>query len=145
MTRRKRLLALSLPLLALAVVVIAIPVGRHERTRADAEQVARIRAVHAQVGDPLRQPSLAAYRADPGFLCLFYARGERYFALEECFDPQGRVIETVDRSGSAAIYGSVAYRPELAPARISIAAATALLLRHQVPAKLIAAAGFPTG
>lgn len=140
--QRGALLVSALAGLSVAATVIAIPIGRHERSKADAVQVARIRAVQAAIGPTLDPPTLKAYRVDPGFLCLLYARGERYFAYELCYDQQGRLVEAVDRSGSAAIYGSVVYDPALAPSRISIAAAVQLLRRHRVPAKVIASGGF---
>ena len=125
-----------------AAVVVAIPVGRRERSHEDAVQLARIAAVRQEVGAAIDQPSLRAYRADPGFLCLFYARGERYFALEVCYDPIGRLVETVDRRGPIAVYGSVAYRPEIAPVRVSTAEITRILRRHRVPAAVLQVAGY---
>ena len=139
--RGKRFVAL-LVVLGAALARVAIPIGRRERSHADAVQVARMRAVQAAVGTELEQPALSAYRIDPGFLCLLYARGERYFAYELCYDPLGRLVETVDRSGSVAIYGSVVYDPALAPSTIARPQAVAMLIRHRVPAKIMAGAGF---
>ena len=138
MTRKVALLAV----LALAVALVAIPVGRRERAREDAVQLARIAAVTQEVGPAIDNPTLSAYRADPGFLCLFYARGERYFALQVCYDAQGRLVETVDRRGATAVYGSVTYRPELAPLRVSTADVAGILLRHRVPETVLRVAGY---
>lgn len=131
-----------LAVLVVAVAGMAIPVGRYERTHEDAVQLARIAAVRQEVGPRIDDTSLRAYRTDPGFLCLFYARGERYFALQVCYDSQGRLVETVDRRGATAIYGSVSYRPELAPVRVSTAEVARILRQHRVPEAVLQVAGY---
>lgn len=51
---------------------------------------------------PLDQPSLDGYRKRVAFNfdCLLYRRGGDRFALELCFDQQGRLVEVIDRRGS---------------------------------------------
>lgn len=84
--------------LALAIVVLGllVPVGRWERARAARDELAGMRRTLALVG-PLASPSLSGYRILPGLDCLTYRRGSNPFALELCFDPSGRLVETVDR------------------------------------------------
>lgn len=53
-------------------------------------------ATRALVG-PLDSPTLSGYRILLDFECLVYRRGDNPYALELCIDPEGRVIETIDR------------------------------------------------
>lgn len=134
MTRWRILAIAAVTSVGLAALVV---VGRHERTHEYARQLARIEAVRRLVGDSIDSPKLNAFRADPGFLCLFYASGKRFFALELCYDPQGRLIESVDRRGVVPVYGSIAYRPELAPVTVPPGELRQVLIRHKVrPADL---------
>jgi hypothetical protein len=94
-------------LLAGAAVVVAllalIPLGRWEGRRHTDDQLAGMRRVLATIG-PFDQPELNAYRkavGNPGLDCLLYRRGSNRFALEFCFDGDGRVIEGYDRRGSS--------------------------------------------
>lgn len=84
--------------LAAAVVLLAalVAVGRWEGSRQARSQVRGMERVEALIG-PLDSPSLSGYRILPGFDCLVYRRGANPFALELCADPQGRVVETIDR------------------------------------------------
>ena len=86
---------------AVAVLVALIPLGRWEGGRHADSELRGMRRVQAAVG-PLDQPSLDAYRVNvgTGFDCLLYKRGTNRFALELCFDKQGRLIEAIDRRGA---------------------------------------------
>ncbi len=83
---------------AVAILVALIPIGRWEASRHADSELAGMRRVLAAVG-PLDQPLLDAYRVNvgTGFDCLLYKRGANRFALELCFDKQGRLIEAIDR------------------------------------------------
>ncbi len=87
---------------AIAAVLIAlIPIGRWERNRHASQELHGMREIQALVG-PIDGPSLDAYRIGVGFGfdCLLYRRRGNRFALELCFDKQGRLIEAIDRRGS---------------------------------------------
>ena len=63
---------------------------------------------------PFDQPQLDAYRrvvGNPGLDCVLYRRGSNRFALEFCFDGDGRVIEGYDRRGSSPKIGSLREHP----------------------------------
>ena len=66
--------------------------------------------VRALIG-PLDSPTLSGYRVLPGFDCLVYRRGQNPFALELCVDPQGRVVETIDRRRYERRISSLRYEP----------------------------------
>jgi hypothetical protein len=88
--------ASAIALGAIVVLGLLVPVGRWERARAAREEMAGMRQVQRLVG-PLDSASLSGYRVLPAFDCLTYRLGSNPFALELCFDPSGRLIETIDR------------------------------------------------
>src|SRR2546423_9897911 len=85
---------------AVAVLIGLVPLGRWERNRHADSELAGMRGVAALIG-PLGGPALDAYRVDVGFGmdCLLYRRGANRYALELCFDKQGRLVEAIDRRG----------------------------------------------
>jgi hypothetical protein len=89
-------------LVAFAVLVALIPIGRWERNRHANNELAGMRTVLAAIG-PFDQPALDAYRrgVGPGLNCLLYRRGSNPFALEVCYDRSGRVVEGYDRRGKS--------------------------------------------
>jgi hypothetical protein len=102
------------------VAVLAFSLlGRHERASANGDERAGIRATAARARG--RQP--AYYRLTAYADCLLYPVGADPYALELCFDPQGRAVEAIDRRarGDTRIW-SVRYDPSLAPVRSSPAA-----------------------
>ncbi len=100
---------------ALAVAGAAVLVGRWELHRDAARQNARMLTVLRTVGD-IRTRAASGYRVgDPS--CLAYPRPDNKFALQLCFDAQGRLVETVDRRGIHPIYASLTYEPSLAATR----------------------------
>lgn len=105
--------------LVAAGVVAAIFVGRWEGDRHAREQNAGMRRVLAAIG-PIGSPS--AYRAGVGFGmdCLLYRRGENPYALELCFDPQGRIVETIDRRGASPKFSSLREEPSASTIRLDV-------------------------
>jgi hypothetical protein len=90
---RRRLLAAA-AVGVLALLVVAGVVERHHR---GVDQSRAMASVAREIG-PLDAPQLDQYRyLSFDMQCLLYRRGHDPFALELCFDPQGRVIETIDR------------------------------------------------
>jgi len=121
---------------ALAVLLLLIPVGRWERNRHAHTQLAGIRRVLAAIG-PLDQPSLDAYRVGvgPGMDCLLYKRGSNPFALELCFDGAGRVIEAIDRTGSSPRISSIREDPSASNIHVDRVSALALIERMKQAAR----------
>ena len=99
-------------LIAVGVVVLAalVPVGRWEGSRNARGQVRGMERVRALIG-PLDSSTLSGYRVLPGFDCLVYRRGRNPFALELCVDPQGRVVETINRRRYERRISSLRYEP----------------------------------
>lgn len=126
---------------SVALLALAVPLGRLEGSRAAATQIDRIEAVWTAVG-PLDSPKLRAFRFDRGWACLFYLGGGRFYGYELCFDGSGRLVETADRRGKSPIFGSVAAEPELAPTRVSTATVLAVLRRHGVSEKVLRESGY---
>ena len=120
---------------AVFVVLLAlIPVGRWERARHSRIEVRGMRRVLMKVG-PLGGPTLDAYRVGlVPFDCLLYRRGSNPFALELCIDPQGRLVEAIDRvSGTPEIW-SLREDPSRSTIRIDRGEVNRLLRSLGVPA-----------
>lgn len=85
-----------------AILIALIPLGRWEARRHARSELVGIHRVLAAIG-PFDQRRLDAYRENvgPGLDCLLYRRGTNPFALEFCFDRQGRVVEGYDRRGTS--------------------------------------------
>jgi hypothetical protein len=106
--------------LALVLVLLAlIPVGRWEARRHARHELAGIRQVLAAIG-PFDQSQLDAYRqaVGPALDCLLYRRGANQFALEFCFDAEGRVVEGYDRRGSNPKIWSIREDPTKSTVRV---------------------------
>ena len=73
--------------------------------------------VRALIG-PLDSPTLSGFRVLPGLDCLVYRRGRNPFALELCVDPQGRVVETIDRRRYDRTISSLRYDPSASTLRV---------------------------
>jgi hypothetical protein len=92
---RPRRLAVAIAAGALLLAAL-VPLGRWEgerHARAEVRGMARTLALIRT----LEPPALSGYRVQPDFDCLVYRQGANPFALEVCFDAEGRVVETVDR------------------------------------------------
>lgn len=68
----------------------------------------------------LRSRALDAYRLAPWFDCLAYSARAGPYALELCFDAQGRLVETIDRRGVKPTIASLREQPSLATLRVPI-------------------------
>lgn len=100
---RRVALAVALALLLLAGLALA---GRWEAQRAAARQNAEMRDVYEAAGGAIDAESLSGYR-EAELDCLFYEAGPDPYALQLCFDEEGRLVETVDRRGGAVQYVSL--------------------------------------
>lgn len=112
MSRRPLLVAAA----AVLVAALLVGVGRWEHDRATDEQVRGIRAVLAAIGGKIDAPTLSGFRYGPPD-CLSYHDGTARFAYQLCFDRQGRVIESVDRTGVQPVYSSLQFEPTASPVR----------------------------
>jgi len=84
----------ALVLTATAVVSLALsPLGRHERADASRSQGAGI----ADVDRLARAHPLGAWRSTHWADCLLHRVGDDPYALEVCYDADGRAIEAIDR------------------------------------------------
>src|SRR5438552_2927869 len=120
---------------AVAVLIALVPLGRWERNRHADSELDGMRRVAALIG-PLGGPSLDAYRVDVGFGmdCLLYRRGANRYALELCFDKQGRLVEAIDRRGSGdPTISSLREDPSASTVRYDRALVDTLLARLGAP------------
>jgi hypothetical protein len=117
--RVRRHSVLVVPLVALALLGVAVLVGRWEMRRHAADENTRMAVVYrAATARGLRSGSLDAYRLAPAFDCLVYSAPAGPYALELCFDPQGRLVETIDRRGARPSIASLREQPSLATLRV---------------------------
>ncbi len=108
-------------ILAIAAVVlaaVAIVYGRAEGAGAVKTEQRALLAARAAVGDRLMHPDEAIYDPGGALECLTYPVNGNLFALELCFDAQGRLVEAVDRRSVERI-SSFRWGPQHAPFRIS--------------------------
>lgn len=121
--------------LAIVLLVALIPIGRWERNRHARHELAGIRSVLTEIG-PFDQRSPDAYRVgvSPGMDCLLYKRGTNPFALEFCFDGEGRVIEAIDRRGDSPRIWSVREDPSASSILVDRARLVALIEQLKQPA-----------
>jgi hypothetical protein len=109
--------ALRLAAVSAVVLLLLIPTGRWQSNRAIAAEQTKIEAIRALAG-PLDGPRLDSYRFGR-MDCLLYRYQANAFALELCFDGEGRLIEAIDRRnflGDPRV-GTVRYAPNKAPVR----------------------------
>lgn len=124
--------SLRLALLVAVVLAALVGIGRWEGSRAAAAQVRGMERVRALIG-PLDSPSLSGYRVQPGFDCLVYRRGSNPYALELCVDPQGRVVETIDRRRFHRVISDLHYDPSASTLRVDRAEVDRLLRKMGAP------------
>ncbi len=129
MTRRRLMLLVA----AVAAIVALVAIGHWERARHARQEILGMRGVLRAVG-PLDQPSLSAYRVGlVRFDCLLYRRGRSPFALELCFDPQGRLVEAIDRRGPTPRFWSLREDPARSTIQVDRREVNRLLLKMGVP------------
>jgi hypothetical protein len=112
------------------LVAVSVVVGRWEARRHAAEENRGIARVRAAVG-PLESRSLSAYRRAPIFDCLLYRRGAHPYALELCFDRDGRIVEAIDRTGREPRIWSLREDPSRATLREDPRAVESLIERME--------------
>jgi hypothetical protein len=113
----RRALAIGVAALAvLGVLALLVAVGRWEERRAAREQIAGMRTVLTAIGGDIVSPSLSGYRYGPPD-CLAYHDKVMLLALQLCFDPEGRVVQAVDRRPDQPRYYSLEYKPSLSTIR----------------------------
>jgi hypothetical protein len=126
-------------LLAAAGVVAAafalVGIGRWERSHRADDQNRGIRQLVDEIG-PLATSRPDLFRFLPQFQCLLYPRDADRFTLEICADPDGRVLEAIDRRGHTRIW-SLRDDPSRASVRIDRAAFDRWLVRLGLPPRYV--------
>lgn len=115
-------------LIGLAVLLVSLAalaaIGRWERSRNAKRENDEMAAVYRRAtSGGLISRRLNGYRLDQTFDCLVYApRADPAAAtgLELCFDAEGRLIETIDRSSGAPHFATLREEPGLATLRVSV-------------------------
>ncbi len=98
------------------LVVAAIPLGRWERAGAIRAQQQKIERIARLAPHGIGPRGLGAFRLSTTFDCLLYRVGPNAYAVELCFDGNGRLIEAIDRRNEASLrIGSLRYDPAAAP------------------------------
>jgi hypothetical protein len=121
---------------ALAALVLLVVVGRWERQRRTDEETAGMERVVRAVGS-LDGPDLRGFRYFQHFQCLAYRRPEHPIALELCVDPDGRVVEAIDRRSGEPEIWSLRDDPTVSDVRVDRREVDRLLVRMGVPQRLI--------
>jgi hypothetical protein len=124
----------------LLAILILVAIGRWERGRRADEEMEGMRSVLTAVGD-LDSSSLRGFRVLARFDCLLYERGTNDFALELCVDDEGRVLEAIDRRGDEPKIWSLRDDPTRSDVTVDRREVNRLLLRMNVPARLLPAVG----
>lgn len=131
---RARLLGGAVAALAAAVVLVAT--GRWERANHADQEMAGMRNLVQAVG-PLDSPDLVGFRYFKHFQCLAYERPQHGIALELCVDPDGRVIEAIDRRSGELQVWSLREDPTASEVHVDRRTVDRLLVRMGVPQRLI--------
>jgi hypothetical protein len=123
---RSRLLGAGF--IGIALMALALVLGRWEEQRNVEEARSGLAAAYFAVGGRIDAPTLSGYRPayDPNIAptpglpmdCLFYELDGEPYAIQLCFDARGRLVEAVDRRGGEARYRTLQAMPE--EARISV-------------------------
>jgi hypothetical protein len=136
-TGRRLLAVVGAGLLA---ILLLVAIGRWERDSRAEEEMEGMQTVLTAVGE-LDSPSLRGFRVTAGFDCLLYERGKNDFALEVCVDDEGRVLEAIDRRGDEPKIWSLRDDPTRSDLTVDRREVNRLLLRMNVPARLLPAVG----
>jgi len=107
---------LGIVIAIVAALALLVAVGRWEQHRAAKNEMAGMRTVLAAIGGDIRSPRLSGYRYGPPD-CLAYHDKTMLLALQLCFDPDGRLIQSVDRRPEQPRYSSLEYEPSLSTIR----------------------------
>ena len=137
------------PLVGAALIpLLLVPVGRWEHHRADAVTLSHMRALRTFAGPELER-HLSGYRLSFTFDCLLYstlsnraAPDSLTFAVELCFDPNGRLVEAIDRRPAQVLFYSFLLQPNAPVLRVRLptlirafhAAGALLDVRRDAPA-----------
>jgi hypothetical protein len=114
----RRLVEISVGVAVIGAFLL-VALGRHERGHEQAAMLNGIARVRAAIGPSLSHPSPKDYLYSPGRTCLLWGVGNRSYALELCIDGKGRVVESVDRRGTAPKFYSIVEEPGAARMTIS--------------------------
>jgi YD repeat-containing protein len=117
-------------LAATGIVLVGRLEARHDH-RAERAGLLRVAVAAPRMGDR----SLSGYRiplVGPDMDCLLYARNGNPYALQLCYDPQGRLVEAVDRRGRKQVFWSVVPDPQDSPTRLSRPKLDSLLHRLEL-------------
>jgi hypothetical protein len=129
MTRRR---LIALVLVGLVALAATVGVGRWERSRWAARENAEMSSVYAAAtSDGLISGRLDAYRLAPYFDCLLYhppGHPQEVSALELCFDPNGILVETIDRLHGTPRFGTVRSDPSVSKTRLPVSRLEAAFL-----------------
>lgn len=111
---------------ALASVGLVL-LGRWEEHHSARVENAGMEKVLRAVG-PLKSAQPTGFRiSNPS--CLAYSVPQNRYGLQLCFDPVGRLVETVDRRGAQPVYASLNYQPSLSTIRFPASFIARLLAR----------------
>jgi hypothetical protein len=129
----RRMLLTGIAIVVAALVLIAV--GRFERHQEQASVNRHIEEVRAAIRPSLTRPGPDSYLYSPGRSCVLYGAAGRSYGLELCVDPEGRVIEAVDRRGATSHFYSLVDEPRAAQLHISPILINSLI--NRVKASLI--------
>lgn len=124
---RTRTAAATVAALALTLGLAAV-VGRAQARSDTNVQGEGLLAVYRESG-PFGNARLTAFRLTWYADCFIYRSGPHRYALETCFDFQGRLIDAVDRRPPKTHFWSLRYDPDAAPLRLDERRIEALLER----------------
>lgn len=109
---------------AAAVLVAVVLVGRWERNRNVHAQNVRMEAVYRKAtADGFVSRLLDGYRLDWSFDCLLYhapGHPKDISDYELCFDPNGRLVQTVDRSSGTPSFADLHSEPSRTAVRVPV-------------------------
>lgn len=119
---RRRAAAAGVAVVVALVAIVAV--GRWEHNRNVAAQNARMEAVYrVATAGGIVSSRLDGYRLAWTFDCLLYhpvGKPEDSSAFELCFDPYGRLIETIDRSSDSPSFGDLHAEPSRSAVRVPV-------------------------
>ena len=129
---------------AVAAAVALVVAGRAESSRdvySRNAEIARIQAIaHSGAAGPA-----TAYRQSLGFGCLIYGTAKKPYGIDLCVDPEGRVVEAIDRRAAPVVHiGTLRFAPSDATNHEDVAAMVRLL-RARDPKRYADVTSLPLG